>query len=123
FALTLLPLDGQRVEKFAKEARNICKRHDVPFRIAMFTYSDQSLACSLLIEFDPNAAHERDRAHACYADIRELAKQVGGFYYRASIDTMNTFFREKETFLEAARKIKQAMDPKGIISPGRYDGN
>jgi FAD/FMN-containing dehydrogenase len=40
--------------------------------------------------------------------------------YRASIDQMQRLVEQRPAFFDLVARLKSALDPNGIISPGRY---
>ena len=56
----------------------------------------------------------------CYKELEKIGSEVGGFIYRSSVHTMQDFIKSEDDFWQVVARIKDALDEKGIISPGRY---
>jgi len=41
--------------------------------------------------------------------------------YRVGIGSMSRFARPGDVFWEVARDLRRALDPDGIVAPGRYE--
>ena len=74
-----------------------------------------------VITFNREDADERDRADACY---RKMSKEVAGrgvFVGRAPVDYHEFHMAQTlPAFRDACTGIKAALDPNGVIAPGRY---
>jgi glycolate oxidase subunit GlcD len=75
-----------------------------------------------LVVFDPTDPEQRDRAHAAYGRIMDLAVELGG-----TITGEHGVGRLKQPWLpdylgpdvlEINQRVKDALDPQGILNPG-----
>ena len=57
---------------------------------------------------------------ACCRALMAAYGQAGYPISRVSLDTQEEAMARLETFPEVCAAIKRALDPKGILSPGRY---
>lgn len=60
------------------------------------------------------------RAEACEVWLWNALVEAGFLPYRASIDQMPRLTALRPAFFELVRDLKDALDPNGIIAPGRY---
>jgi len=69
--------------------------------------------------FDREKPGEDQRAMACHAQVFAFVENSGYSHHRLDIHTMA---RAGNIMLDSAlhRKIKDALDPEGLICPGRY---
>ena len=65
-------------------------------------------------------AEDRRRADECHRELMGALLAQGYIPYRASPSLMAQIAGEDSVFWQVTREIKQALDPAGIISPGRY---
>jgi 4-cresol dehydrogenase (hydroxylating) len=112
----VLPLVGAPVARFADAAEAVFAAHGFSFTPSFLNFSERSAFVSLPLLFDPDDARQTHAADRCYEKIESIAHDAGGYYHRLSIQSME---RSGETD-GAAQKIKQALDPDGIIAPDRY---
>jgi hypothetical protein len=70
--------------------------------------------------FDRRDANATRRAHACYLALLEAGKNAGFLPYRIGIQAMDWLVRPGLPYWDLVASIKSAIDPQGIISPGRY---
>lgn len=113
------PNDGRHAQELAGLATDLLLQHGFEPAISLTVITERTLACIVSITYDRHVAGEDERAMACYHDlIAQLAAR--GFYsYRLSIGSMSAM-GEPGTYTELLQTIKQALDPEGILSPGRY---
>ncbi|MGY1706715.1 FAD-binding oxidoreductase [Geodermatophilus sp. SYSU D00697] len=73
--------------------------------------------------FDPADADERDRAFAAFDDILELGLSLGGTITgEHGVGSLKVDWLEREVgpvSLEVHRSIKEALDPDGLLNPGK----
>lgn len=74
------------------------------------------LSCS----FDRSDADETRRAHALYRAIYREFEAIGILPYRRGILDMNGSHVHDPGKHEIISSIKAALDPNGVIAPGRY---
>jgi 4-cresol dehydrogenase (hydroxylating) len=88
--------------------------------ISVSMVTERTLACVIAISYDRNALGEDERAWHCYASLSRELTQAGYPPYRLNVRSMDlaTTSAEYSNLLEA---VKQAVDPCGILAPGRYE--
>jgi 4-cresol dehydrogenase (hydroxylating) flavoprotein subunit len=90
--------------------------------LATFTLiTERAMCCVSNVSFDRREADEAARAKACHDELTDLLIGRGYLPYRCGPDTMRKLARGSSGFWDVASQLKQALDPKGIISPGRYE--
>ncbi|MGH7906341.1 MAG: FAD-binding oxidoreductase [Candidatus Binataceae bacterium] len=77
----------------------------------------------LMLMFDRYNADESRRAHDCFAEQINLAAAKGYGEYRTNLHFMDqiaaTYDANGGAMLKMQRRMKRALDPKGILSPGK----
>ena len=61
------------------------------------------------------------RAHECIQEMEARYMEQGFPPYRVGINSMHQVVHENDTFWQTVSSLKQALDPNGIIAPGRYN--
>lgn len=116
----VLPLRGSDAEELVALARPILESHGFELIITFTLLNERSMVAVMNISFDQSIPEETQAATACYHALMD-ACVAGGFPpYRTSPSGMPHLHRPGDTFWETASAIKQALDPQGILSPGRY---
>ena len=117
----LLPIDPALTRDFTQEIVRVCLAAGIDPLITLTTISERCFDVTIPIVFDGNSASELDRARRCYDSLIALAREFGVFPYRLDIEAMRKCFDGKESSsLQMMKKIEQALDPNGILAPGRY---
>ena len=121
----IVPLQGSEVVKVVDQIKSrVIERTGVNFVCAIFPTGDRSAMIVSSLSFDRNnEQHVKDT----FDTVRLLIEEVGemGYgEYRAHLDFMDAASAQYSFGDHAYRRfteaIKDAVDPKGILSPGRH---
>ena len=63
---------------------------------------------------------ESDRANRCYAELLQQCTPKGYFPYRLPVTFQQEFYNRFKDKAPLSRRIKEALDPDGVLAPGRY---
>ncbi len=82
---------------------------------------DRSVFVTTLLSFDREHPEEASRARDCHRDL--IAKLIEAGYppYRAGVDEMDLLDPHGSTSWAVAAALKRALDPEGVLAPGRYE--
>ncbi|MDO8522349.1 MAG: FAD-binding protein [bacterium] len=123
FFTAVLPMVGANVERFADMAENICKKHHMEPFIGFLNSSDRCMAVNMPLFFDKSDEKQVKSSQLCYRELFDMTLECGGHLQRANIDSMNMIANPEDGFWKTGKKVKDALDPHNIISPGRYASN
>jgi 4-cresol dehydrogenase (hydroxylating) len=115
----LIPMKPDLVRKYVEMVTKICIEHRIEPLITLTSVSDRCFDSTIPILFNRQDEEETARAMACYHALFEAGRQQGFIPYRLGIQSMATLEREKAV-PDLLITIKNAIDPNGILSPGRY---
>ncbi len=118
----VLPIDGAHAAAVRGIAEPLLAAHGFDFMITFTLLNERAMVAVMNIAYDHADASQGVRAKACYQEVVSALMNAGYPPYRASIGGMPMLWQEGDAFWETARKIKQALDPQGILAPGRYVG-
>lgn len=115
----VVPAKGEEVIKLHKLIDGIFRKYGFDAASGLLLYGRHA---DFLVElvFDKTNAEQTKKAYACYDECLKACAKEGYGLYRT-----NTGFMEKaaETYGPAQRKmnkrLKQALDPNGVIAPGK----
>ncbi len=116
----LVPMKPQIVRKYVEFVHQICAKHQIEPLITLTSVSDRCFDSTVPIIFDPQNSEDATRAKTCYAELLKEGILLGFHPYRSSIDQMKDLVNLDHPFWAMQKTLKQALDPKGIIAPGRY---
>jgi 4-cresol dehydrogenase (hydroxylating) len=114
------PMDGRIANDFQRLCRGIYEEYGLDYTV-MNVCGPRFARGLHVITFNREDADERARADACY---RKMSNEVGArgvFVGRAPVDYHDFHMRQTmPAFRDACAGIKSALDPHGVIAPGRY---
>jgi len=119
----LVPMRPARVREYVAMVTQICTEHGMDPLITLTTLSPRCFDSTVPLLFDPTDNDGVARAHACFQALLQAGTAKGFLVYRAGPHSMAGITAGNADFWSAAERIRQSLDPKGIISPGRYQGH
>ncbi len=116
----VVPMTKENAEEFIGVVRPIFARHGFEDCITFTAVNERSFDCTLPILYDKNDPAETRRAAECHEELLRGCMDKGYIPYRLGIQSMAGLVEGDDVFWDVIQKLKQALDPGGIISPGRY---
>lgn len=116
----ILPSQGRHAEHVMRILDPIFREHgfDLPMTFTLIT---ERSSCGVAnITFDRDSADECRRATACYDQAFAAILAAGYPPYRTGAAGYAKLRASGSAFWSAAQRLKDALDPNNIISPGRY---
>lgn len=117
----LVPLTPTKVREFVDFIRTTCPKHNIEPFITLTNFHHDSVDSTIPIVFDLSNKQAVIDAHNCLKELVEEGLKRGFVSYRLNIDQQQWLLNGQTNFWQATDKIKQALDPKRVISPGRYN--
>jgi 4-cresol dehydrogenase (hydroxylating) len=117
------PMEGEHAARLAVLAESALLRSGFEPQLSFTLLTERSLACVISISYDRDVAGEDQRAMDCYLSLRRELEAEGYYSYRLGIADMDSHLdmEGKDTgYGKLLRSINQALDPNGILAPGRY---
>lgn len=109
-----LPFDGESILRFENMMHDICPQFSITPMINITNYADNYVVALAPILFDQKT--QTQQAQDCYLKLLEEGLKWGIAPYRLPSFAMQYVFKKEDY----ASVIKNALDPKHIISPKRY---
>ncbi|MNK95382.1 4-cresol dehydrogenase [hydroxylating] flavoprotein subunit [compost metagenome] len=116
----LAPLTGEHALTYNEIVKTHAAKFDVRLAMTLNIITEQILEAVISVHFDRNNQAERDRAHACVKEMTTVFSNLGFYPYRLNIDQMSDVLNQSPHH-QIIKRIKTALDPRGIIAPGRYE--
>jgi 4-cresol dehydrogenase (hydroxylating) len=115
------PMRGEDVTAVTDLSREIALRHGFEPQISISLINERMTISTVALTYDRDIAGEDDRAMACYQELMQRLTEQGYPSYRLNVASMNYGDGGSEEYKNTIRAIKAALDPKGILAPGRYE--
>lgn len=113
------PLRGTDMKHQFNLIRSIMGRHGVDFMVGV-AFAERAALNVMPLLFDRADKDAMARVQVCYGELVDALCDEGYGLYRGSLGYMDQIARRHgEVNLEINRRIKRALDPNGIIAPGK----
>jgi 4-cresol dehydrogenase (hydroxylating) len=116
----VVPNTGAHVAAVTQLAARLLLEHGFEPQMSLSLASERTAVCVITISYDRDVAGQDDRALSCYRELSRQLIDAGYPPYRLSI--ASTDLNATGEFGNVVRSIKRALDPNGILAPGRYAG-
>jgi 4-cresol dehydrogenase (hydroxylating) flavoprotein subunit len=120
WASPVAPNIGRDVKAMADIAEDTALHHGFEPLISVSLITERSTTTTISLTYDRDVPGEDARAMACYRDMLEKLIVRGYPPYRLNTAAMD-FAALTGSYGATVRAIKNALDPNGILAPGRYE--
>lgn len=117
----VLPMRGSDMLAVHAIAEPVFRSHGFDLFATFSMINERSLGGVLTVAYDKDDLAETARAHRCYHEVFERMMEAGYIPYRVGNHSMAALDRQGDVFWKTVARIKAALDPAGIIAPGRYE--
>jgi 4-cresol dehydrogenase (hydroxylating) len=112
-------MEGGEAEALRSIAEPVLLSHGFEPQISWTLLTERALSCVISIAYDRDICGEDEKAMQCYRELKQKLDREGYYSYRLGLAGMETYDRSP-AYNKLLRSIKTALDPKGILAPGRY---
>lgn len=116
----VIPMTVRDVAEFRGLVEPIFRRHLFDCCLTFTPVNPRCFDCTAPILYNRDDPEDRDRAGRCYRDLLAACMQNGFIPYRFGIQSMAELTGRRDPFWDTVETLKKALDPQGILSPGRY---
>ncbi|CAL9448882.1 FAD-binding oxidoreductase [Streptomyces sp. NPDC101145] len=113
-------VDGRTVADLVAVIEKTCADHGLVPAIAVNPTGPDYLESVVNLYFDRDDPEQEQSARACNTELHRRLYEDGFRFYRVGVETMETLTEWDTAPWEAISLLKGALDPDGILSPGRY---
>ncbi|MCC7191365.1 MAG: FAD-binding oxidoreductase [Phycisphaeraceae bacterium] len=114
------PATGEHACRIRDIMEPIYHKHGFDFLITMTLVTSRALCCVSNFTFDRNDAAQTQRAQDCYSELMAALLKEGYPPYRTGPGGYAKLHEAAPDFFDTCAKLRSALDPQGIIAPGRY---
>jgi 4-cresol dehydrogenase (hydroxylating) len=116
----IAPMTGGHVDELIGICRPLFERFGFDFYAALLVQNARSMILLTSIFFRKDDPRQVDGARALYAALGEATSRAGYQTYRMGVGSMGSLARTAPAFVSFTRRLKQAIDPDGMLAPGKY---
>ena len=114
------PNTGEHAETVTQLGTAIALEHGFEPIISMSLINERSTITTIAITYDRQIDGEDEKAMRCYRALTQALLAQGYPPYRLNVASME-YGHTGGDYAAALQAIKAALDPKGILAPGRYE--
>jgi FAD/FMN-containing dehydrogenase len=114
----VIPLKGEMVRQISSMITKTLDEYSFVPAMSMTTVSEKCAIGVAPIIYDPNT--QREKAWRCFRELWRRGLELGCHPYRMNAGSMAELTEADSTFWSTVADLKSAIDPNGILSPGRY---
>lgn len=117
----LLSMQPRDVRAYVQMVDRICRKYRVEPLITLTSLSDRCFDSTVPLLFDRQSEADATRIRNCFDELLDTGVAQGFIPYRAHVSTMDRFIANPDaTCWRMVSALRRAVDPQGIIAPGRY---
>lgn len=118
---TSIPFCGEELTKALSIIEPIVINYKFELPITLQCISSRILYIVIPLLFDLECVTQNTQALHCYKDIFQALINHNLIPYRLSNVSMDLIYNKNDDLTKFIKKLKKAIDPNHIISPGRYE--
>ena len=116
----LVPMRPAGVREFVEMVRKVAPQHGMEPLITLTSLGDKLFDSTIPLLFDRNSPAALSRARNCQTAMVAQGSVIGCYPYRIGVDAMNDFAKSHPLSGSVADRLRNAIDPHHVVSPGRY---
>lgn len=114
----IVPLIKKDIDKSLQLIRSICRDYGFEPTVSSTCLTPRSVECTVPILYNKDT--ESQKVQECYKKLFEACRKEGYLPYRYPNFFMHELTQTGNTYWNTVQKVKNTLDPKHIITPGRY---
>ena len=116
----IAPLAGEHAAAIAGIATRILLRNGFEPMLSLTLLTERTIGCVISISYDRDIPGEDEKALSCSKELLQELNANGYVPYRLGIQSMGQMEADSG-YNRVLRRLKDALDANGILSPGRYE--
>jgi len=116
----VLPMRGEDMLAVHDLAEAVFQKHGFDLFATFSMINERALGGVLTVAYDQDDAQEKARAKACHDEVFARLFEAGYIPYRVGNHAMARLDPQGDSYWRTVGAIKAALDPAGILAPGRY---
>jgi FAD/FMN-containing dehydrogenase len=116
----IVPMRPETVRRYLDFLVPMLRKHAFEPLVTLTSLSERCFDSTVPLLFDRTSESAKRRAQACYMELLESGRRLGFVPYRVHVDAMPWLTAQPSVHWRLAERLKSAIDPHGVIAPGRY---
>lgn len=116
-----VPFSSEEARRAVDVAERVPRLFGFEPNVALLAHSPRCLYLLVALAYDRDGRGEDERAMACYRALARELYVVGYPPTRLGLQSSGDALAPSDDSTALLRRLKQAVDPAGILAPGRYD--
>jgi 4-cresol dehydrogenase (hydroxylating) len=116
----LLPFRGEEITKYLNECSGVFRHHGFDPAMSITPVNPRTVVTLMIILYRRNDSESCERAGALYDELQTKALEKGYQQFRCGHPGWDRLFDLNPELKQFHETLKRALDPKGILAPGRY---
>jgi FAD/FMN-containing dehydrogenase len=118
-----VPLSGRDVAAAAAIAEALMPAHGFDPLLAVVAPTERTAYVLPLLTYDRDVSGEDERAMSCHDALLDAYCRRGYLPNRLGVQSMGRLPPPDDDSAEVLWRVKQALDPGGVLAPGRYESS
>lgn len=118
----LVPMKPAEIRGYTALVHEVTQHHGIEPLITLTSIGHRVFDSTVPLLFDRQTPGAAENAHACWRELFARGREAGFAPYRygsADLAWLNTHLRGSDAIHQ---RLREALDPDRLISPGRFDG-
>jgi 4-cresol dehydrogenase (hydroxylating) len=98
----------------------VFRKHGFDFSVSVIVVNPRSAVLLMQIFYDKGDPTETARARVLYEELWALTARAGYQQYRTNVANMHRLLEPVPQYQRLLDSMKRAVDPCGVLAPGRY---
>lgn len=120
FFAPMMPARGNDIQSLIKDVKRIGAANQFETGVLLIQPNPRTFFVIIPLIFDKKNSEETQSAQGTYDQLCELLKPHGYQQYRCCTPQMEKILESNPSYRHLMKTIKRAVDPNGVIAPGRY---
>ena len=116
----LVEMKPNIVRRHVDMVREVMPRYGLEPMITLISLSQRCFVSTVPLLFDLGSSNETAAAHECLSALLSSGAKEGFLPYRVGSQSMDWLMGQGQDYWRFVSRLKRSLDPKDIISPGRY---
>jgi 4-cresol dehydrogenase (hydroxylating) flavoprotein subunit len=116
-----VPFNGHDIKAASTIIEETMNKYGFESNLCLNAVAERSIDITAAILFDRNNPGDDERAITCYNEMLNKLCTAGYVPYRLTVHSMKGLLDNRDDYAQVLKRIKDSLDPNGILAPGRYE--